>query len=161
MAIDLNQVAVDNGFLETDTFPSLDGGVMIVIYYEQHDLEFTVEIDNTVTFAHDLNGEELSYQEGLSYDEVKQRIKTFRKEAWSLSESSKRATTLTGKGNDSKAQPLAVQVGTGPFQPSINLVLFRLVTQSVVTFDDIMDALPTNPQFFSSTSTTYYPMDVQ
>lgn len=77
-AIALNREAIRFGFLETDAFPGLNGEVMFTIYSDDHYLEFTLEAGGRVTFYHEKDNEEVSYQEELSFQDAKEKIEQFR-----------------------------------------------------------------------------------
>ena len=81
-AIVLHQEAVRLGFLETDAFPGLNGEVMFTIYLDDHYLEFILEPNGNVTFYREKSDEEISYQEGLSFQNAKEKIEQFRMEKW-------------------------------------------------------------------------------
>ncbi|MCP4683059.1 MAG: hypothetical protein GY864_12055 [Desulfobacterales bacterium] len=95
-AISLNREAIRLAFFETDAFPGLNGEVMFTIYYEGHYLEFTFEPDGSVTFYHEEADKEISYQQGLSFQDAKTKIKEFRKETWKASASLTESTMIAG-----------------------------------------------------------------
>lgn len=74
-AIALHQEAIRLAFFETDAFPGFNGEVMFTIYFENHYLEFTLEPNGVVTFYREKDDEEICYQEGLSFEEAKAKIK--------------------------------------------------------------------------------------
>jgi hypothetical protein len=77
-AIALNRETISLGFLETDVFPGLNGEVVFTIYLDDHYLEFTLEPNGSITFCHEKGDKEISYQEGLSFQIAKERIRQFR-----------------------------------------------------------------------------------
>jgi len=86
-AISLNQEAINLAFFDTDAFPGLDGEIMLTIYWGEHYLEFTLEPNGCATFYREESDEEIYYQEGLPFREIKAKIGEFRKETWRESES--------------------------------------------------------------------------
>jgi hypothetical protein len=56
------------GFQETDVFPGLNGEVMVTIYLGADYWEFTIEPDETVTFAYERDDETILYEEGLPFE---------------------------------------------------------------------------------------------
>lgn len=73
-AIALNQDALNFGFFETDAFPGISGEIMLVIYHENQDLEFTIETNGQITFVHEIDGEEILYEESLSFEDAKTKM---------------------------------------------------------------------------------------
>jgi len=60
-AMQLIKTAHALGFAETDAFPGLNGEVLVTIYLEADYWEFTIEPDETVTFAYEKNDKTLIY----------------------------------------------------------------------------------------------------
>lgn len=56
------------GFTETDAFPGLNGEVMVTIYLGADYWEFTLEPDETITFAYEKDDETILYEEGLPFE---------------------------------------------------------------------------------------------
>jgi len=122
-AITLHQEAIRLALFETDAFPGLNGEVMFTIYFENHYLEFTLKPDDRVTFYREKKGEEVCYQEGLSFEEAKTKIGEFRKEIWKASASLIRGiTTDVYKG--SQVSPSIIQGTILEFQSSVENVYF-------------------------------------
>lgn len=82
-AASLIQEAFDLAFYTTDAFPGLNGEVICTIYYGDHYLEFILEPDDSITFSREKGDEEICYQEELSLQGAKEKIRQFRKEIWS------------------------------------------------------------------------------
>jgi hypothetical protein len=131
-AIELNSYARSLGFLKTDVFPGINGEIMITIYHFEHYLEFTIENKETITFCQEKNDEEISYQENLTFDQAKEKIKKFGMETWKQFESCTLNITI-GKKEDFKDSPSKTQEEERikEFQLSITNVYFRPETQSV------------------------------
>jgi hypothetical protein len=62
-AMQLIKTAHALGFAETDAFPGLNGEVMVTIYLGADYWEFTIEPDETITFAFEKNDEPIVYVE--------------------------------------------------------------------------------------------------
>lgn len=92
IAIDLNRTALNLGLSKTDAFPGLAGEVRVTIYEGKHDLEFTVEPDNSITFLYEVDNVEKDYQESLDLHEAKARISKFSQTRWSILSSSAYST---------------------------------------------------------------------
>lgn len=67
-AMQLIKTAHALGFADTDAFPGLNGEVMVTIYWGQDYWEFTIEPDETITFAYEKNDETIIYEEGLPFE---------------------------------------------------------------------------------------------
>jgi hypothetical protein len=77
-AIALNMEAGGNGFTKTNAFPGIEGEIQFTVYKGQFYLEFTLEVDGTVTFLYEEADEEKDYQTGISFDEALNRIREFK-----------------------------------------------------------------------------------
>jgi len=76
-ATTINQEALQLGFTETDAFPGIGGEIRVTVYHNIHYLEFTVETDGQITFVYEKDQEEIYYEEKLSLQESKRRLKEF------------------------------------------------------------------------------------
>lgn len=101
-AISLIKQAVKLAFYATDAFPGLDGEIMCTIYFRDHYLEFIIESDGSITFVREEGDEEVCYQEGLSLQDAKEKIKEFRNETWNIYESSIQNIIMTHENTDSR-----------------------------------------------------------
>lgn len=130
-AIELNSYARSLGFLKTDAFPGINGEIMVTIYHLEHYLEFTIEDTETITFCREKNDIETSYQEGLKFEQVKEKIKNFGKEIWTQFAYYTSNITI-GFKEDLKALRLKTQgkERTKGFQSLIENVYSPLVTES-------------------------------
>lgn len=84
-AIELNIEAANNGFTKTNAFPGIEGEIQFTIYPGETYLEFTLEINGSITFLYEENGEEKEYRENLSFDEAIQKISNFKEKLWASS----------------------------------------------------------------------------
>jgi hypothetical protein len=73
-AIALNRYALHLGFARTNAFPGLNGEARVTIYDGEHYLEFTVEPDRAIDYYHELDGQRVSRELGLSVQSAKDRI---------------------------------------------------------------------------------------
>lgn len=115
-AISLIREAFNLAFYTTDTFPGLNGEVMCTIYYSNHYLEFILEPDGDVTFTREKGDEEICYQEGLSLQDAKEKIRELRKETWNTYESSTPDTIMTVENTDLQALRLGIREKTPEYQ---------------------------------------------
>jgi hypothetical protein len=99
-ALDLYQAAIRLAPYEMDAFPGLNGEVVLTVYREDRCLEFTLEPNGTVTFSYEQGDQEVSYVEGLSLEQARDRIKEFR-QSW-LGSDSFTVNTTTGESTDSE-----------------------------------------------------------
>ena len=58
------------GFPDTDAFPGIDGELMVAGYNGTNHVQVTIEPDETFRVAHELDGSEVFYKEGLSADDA-------------------------------------------------------------------------------------------
>ncbi len=127
-SIELNREAVNLGFLRTNAFPGVDGEIRVTVYHQKHYLEFTIETDDTVTYIHEVDNQEIEYETGLSFEEAKGKIKAFREKEWNLSETSI-GSILTLTCTDSSHSHLGPQATT-EFLSSSNPARWNKVVQS-------------------------------
>ena len=66
----------------TDSFPGIDGEIMVTVYHKEHYLEFTVETDGSVTFFREKNNQELSYRENIPFNVAIEELDRFSEEIW-------------------------------------------------------------------------------
>ena len=104
LARQLAQTANNQGFFETDAFLGIGGQVQIVVYYFEHYLEFTVELDGSISYFMEHGSTEIESREKLSIEEVLEIIRVFGKKIWTWSGSSAAGTTIP-EWVDSKALP--------------------------------------------------------
>lgn len=71
--------ALSYGLDKMDVFPGLAGEVAVSLYDDGQHLEFIVETDGAVTFAHEIGGQEIDYKEGLSLDEALSMLQNYGK----------------------------------------------------------------------------------
>ena len=154
-AISFSREAVRLAFFETDAFPGINGEVMFTIYYHDHYLEFTVEPDSSsVTFYREKGGEEVCYQEGLSFQEAKARIGEFSKETWKEYESSTAGITISDYAG-SPALHLKTQETIPGYLLSIESVS-NLGKLSVGTFEYSIKRLQAPPLFSGASQQGFY-----
>ena len=73
--------------LDTGAFPGTDGEIMVTVYHKEHYQEFIIETDDTVTFVHEINDEEVFYEENLSFKKALNKFNEFCEKIWNTSES--------------------------------------------------------------------------
>ena len=66
---------LSSGFDNLDAFPGLSGEIRVTAYFKTQYLEFTVENENSITFLHENNNEELEYQENINLTDCFRKIK--------------------------------------------------------------------------------------
>lgn len=72
---------------DTDAFPGIDGEIMVTIYHKEHYIEFTVEVDGSITYAYQFGDEDELLEEGLTFNEAKMKLDQFSEKIWNLHES--------------------------------------------------------------------------
>ena len=132
-AVSLHRVALQLGFTDTDAFPGANGEIMLAIYAAQHCLEFTLEIDTSITYVHEQNDREVCYQEELTPQQAIARIEELKNELWMQSGSSTKATTIHIE-TDSSVSPSRTQELTPEYQSLVRSVYFGLRDLFVGTF---------------------------
>jgi len=105
MALTLNDEFSKAGFTKTSAFLGLDGEIRVTAYHDAIYLELTIEPNEQITFLLEKNDEEMSYEENISLDKVRQYIEELREIIWSSSALSTGTTTIPTK-NASPALPL-------------------------------------------------------
>ena len=106
-AVELHREAQRHGFFYMEAFPGVSGEVMLVVYHKKHSLEFTLEVDGMVTFIHEIDGRDVAYEEGLSFEQAKAKIKGLRKRECDLSNTFTKSITVH-ENNASSALPLRI-----------------------------------------------------
>lgn len=66
---------LSNGFDNLDTFPGLNSEIRVTAYFKKQYLEFTLENENSITFLHENDNEELEYQENINLTDCFSKIK--------------------------------------------------------------------------------------
>lgn len=65
------------GFTRTDAYPGADGSVMVSAYESSDSYDFSIRPSGAITVTHDRGDEELFYQEKMTEEEVREKIKEF------------------------------------------------------------------------------------
>lgn len=105
MALTLNDELSKAGFAKTNAFLGLDGEIRVTAYHDAIYFELTIEPNEQITFLLEKNDKEMSYEENISLDKVRQYIEELREIIWSSSALSTSTTTIPTK-NASPALPL-------------------------------------------------------
>jgi len=146
-AFELYREARRYGFEETDAFPGVDGEIRFTIYQGQHYLEFTVEIDGSVSYCRENGETEVACVERLGVDDARDIIRRFWREIWKSSESSIVDGTTSGR-EDFRVSPFRIAAGAGGVSPSlIGHVSPPPGTASAIIFDNFIVVQPTSPQY--------------
>jgi len=154
-AICLNREAIRMAFFETDAFPGIGGEIMVTIYSSDHYLEFILESDGSVTFCRERGGKEICYQEGLSFQEAKDRLLAFRKESWKQSESLVSGITMTGDWVDSRVWPSGT-LETLQVSPLSAVSAYSSREEPFAAiFEDTIKEFRMSPQFSGHSQQTY------
>jgi hypothetical protein len=69
-AIELHHILKSSGFRSTNAFPGIDGEVIVSAYRENFYLEFTLEVDGSLSFIFEQNDVEEISIEGLTIENV-------------------------------------------------------------------------------------------
>jgi hypothetical protein len=95
----LNRLAHALGFPKTDAFPGVDGDVILVIYHENYDLEFTLRASGGITYYKMKEDEDIEYEKGLSFEQASIKVFLFNVEIWKLSDYLTSEDTATNPRN--------------------------------------------------------------
>jgi hypothetical protein len=156
-AVKLHRIAIQQAFFITDAFPGLSGQIVVTIYINHHYLEFEIAADRTVALLQEVDGQEVAYQVGLSFEEAIESLRRLRKDIWKQSGSSARDTMMP-----EWAGSLAWHSGTPVGEPeesrsSTEGVSLRRKTACAAISDVSTKVLPANPPIFWQFSTEILP----
>lgn len=120
----------------TDVYPGVDGEVQVSLYFRDHYLEFLIERDESVTFVHEVNGQEVDYRENQSFEDSMKLIVSHGRELWkNLLERSTKSITIIAS-SASQVWPSRIhQAEVSPFLQKN--VLKRQASQFVSTSENI------------------------
>lgn len=127
---------------DVDVFPGIDGEIMVTAYHKEHYLEFTIECDQTVTYVYQKQKIDISYEEGLSFNDTIERLDAFCDKIWNIPESYTPNIT-TKEDKNLRVSPLKTHRQVA-FQSSQKNVLTQQTDTSVNTYKNIT---PTSPPF--------------
>jgi len=96
-AVELNRFAINQGLLDTEAFPGIEGEVMLAIYYDDYDFEFTIMPSGIIDFYLEQDGNEISHEKISSLENAKQKLLQIRKELWKSSDYFTSSTTVRGE----------------------------------------------------------------
>jgi hypothetical protein len=119
-ALELNEKAINLGFLNTDAFPGLDGEVRITVYDDAEYYEFTISASGSVEYIRETGDDEIESEEELDFGEALDRLKRAAERA--LSDLSIQATTIKER-RDFKVWHLSRRTGTEASPSSISIAL--------------------------------------
>lgn len=154
-AISLQKFISFIGFTATDSFPGVDGDVMLTVYRGDHYIEISIEKNLSITLIHEKNDKEIICKPDLDIDKAKYLLLEIARSIWNISALFTPSTT-TGRKGDSPALPLKIQAAEG-FQSLIGAVSGTQELQSAITFDDtIHHQYQVNPQCTGSLMKRYY-----
>jgi hypothetical protein len=94
---------------DTDVFPGIDGEIMITVYHKEHYLEFTIEPNGTVIFVHEINDDDITCKEGLTFDQSLLKLNEFSEQIWNTSALSTKCIMTIGN-RTSKAWPSKIHL---------------------------------------------------
>ena len=144
------------GFDKFDAFPGLNGELAVSIYAGSGYLELLLESDDTLTFVHEINGEEISYLEGLSDAEAIAQINNYKEKAKTCAIYDYFAkNTMTPRWEDLLVLHLS-RLATAESQFSISSALKRPVARAVNTFLISMPRSPDRPLFTGSSGPMFF-----
>ncbi len=100
--------------LKTDVFPGQEGEIQVSAYFQDHYLEFIIESDHSVTFTHECNNVEISYQENMQFNNALKKLSDFGEEVWpTTSERSTRSNImLSSEGSQVWPSEILPMVGS-------------------------------------------------
>jgi len=146
-------------FQDVDAFPGVDGEIQVAIYRGEDDYEFTIEANGTITFAHDLNGRERSYQTGLSLGRSLVKLERLSNQVWASLGLSTPNIMLDTRA-DSAAWLSKTPVTDQEYQLLKENVLNRAVGQSVLISPNVTQQLLGIQSSIGPFQTISYPTDV-
>lgn len=85
--ISIANEAIFHGY-DVDAFPGIGGEILITLYYENDYFEFTIEENDTVTFVHERDGQEVENRENLPINDILKLI-------WECGESCRSSDSFT------------------------------------------------------------------
>jgi hypothetical protein len=106
-ALELNEKALQYGFLQRDAFPGIDGEVMVTIYEGESYLEFTIEAPDQIAFVREDGGVETDEGDAISDVEVEDLFRQLRKDICASYDSSMDYITTISDYVDSRALHLS------------------------------------------------------
>jgi len=115
------QEMTEHGFWTTDAFPAPGGEIAVVAYELGYYLEFTIELDMTITYTLEKDDQEIAYKEGLTPADVAATLATFKDHPCKRSDSFLESTTGMPISADFKVGPLA-EARMALFHSSIRIV---------------------------------------
>jgi hypothetical protein len=143
---------IQAGFVDTDAFPGIHGEVRVTAYKGDHYLEFTCEGPDRITFAYELEQNEIEFSEGISLKEAINKIKDYRKQIWPLSDffldSTMTQNLAVFKASPSSLPPKEDSPSFSTHAP------WRLVEANVPTSDVSIKSRPVSRQFTVSSHTS-------
>lgn len=98
-ATKLLRVADFLGITRANAFPGVDGQIQVNFYIEKDVLEFTLELDGTITIAEDEGNNQVGFKEGASWNTAFAKLREFSEKIWDSSESSTQAVMIQRRGN--------------------------------------------------------------
>jgi hypothetical protein len=142
---------------DTDAFPGIDGEIMVTVYHKQHYLEFTIESDMTVTFVHQVNDNDVEYQEGLTFNDSLRLLDNFSENIWNTSGLSTRNIMIpekeSSKALHSKIHHLAEYLSYR------KIVLMKHQGMFAHIFSSSIPSFPQTPKFTGVSLSKYCLMD--
>lgn len=108
-AIKLNRFALELGFVHTDAIPDVDGSIEFLLSKGNHQLEFHIEPDNTITYYKISNNIDVDEAEGISFNEAELKITELWNDLCAPSGLSE-LENISGTNQDSQVQPSIYQV---------------------------------------------------
>jgi hypothetical protein len=154
-AIKLLNAGLLAGFQQTDAFPGKEGDVAVAFYRGTSRYEFTVSGLGLVSFLHETDTQEYSYEEDLSLNEAITKIETLG--LWNLYffYTSPTMTKLVGGSEVRSSENQAVNSGE-EFLWSNGIARWIKVIRSASTFEDTIPGSLMNRQSFGFSIHQYY-----
>lgn len=94
LALMLNAALGEANFPRTGAFLGTGGELQVTAYLNKTFLEFTIEADGSVTFAHEESGQTEMYVEGLTFQQALDKIFECKKALWSTFASCTGSTSM-------------------------------------------------------------------
>jgi hypothetical protein len=156
IALSLVRYIRDLGIWDIDAFAGCGGEISLLSTYKGYDIEAIVERDDSVSVAHDFNGNQVSYKARLGYKQATKEILAILGKAWSTSGYFIHEIT-TPNEIDLPVSPSVTYAGA--YRWSNTIVYYQPARVFPLTFErTLTNSLPSQPS--SGNSTDQYCLDL-
>lgn len=96
-ALQLHDTFMSLGLYETDTFPGLDGGMLLTVYDVREYLEFRLTVEGHIEYCRETDNAEVDERQALTLEQAQMIVHQYRQEIWTRSASYTATTMITAK----------------------------------------------------------------